>query len=359
MTKHPHLQGISLTKLPHLQPRAGSAALATAAAGSMVAVASTLKHSLPQVLGQGVVQPVIITAQGSRHTSAVYAAYAQFAAGAIGGGTATYSTHWLDTIKVKMQASPTAYPNGMCCLKDTLKVEGVKGLYQGATPALVGHTCKAAIVFTCYGLCEEAVKNLMHDSYNELTVAQHATAGAMTGILASFILCPIELVKCRLQAVAPGGNISAQTRQSPLGIVRGVVVKEGVTGLYRGLTGIWTKEIPGSFIYFGSYETAKSFIRDLKNNKNLSPSEVFLCGVIAGICFCATHPIESVKTRVQIMPESRGFFRGFMHIMKTEGAQALCSGLRPQLLRSSMYSGIQFVTYEAVKGYFLGDVDNN
>ena len=120
-----------------------------------------------------------------------------------GGGTATYSTHWLDTIKVKMQASPTAYPNGMCCLKDTLKIEGVKGLYQGATPALVGHTCKAAVVFTCYGVCEETVKSLMRcQDGSQLTVVQHAMAGATTGITASFILCPIELVKCRLQATA-------------------------------------------------------------------------------------------------------------------------------------------------------------
>ena len=50
-------------------------------------------------------------------------------------------------------------------------------------------------------------------------------------------------------------------RISPFGVARDVVKADGFKGLYRGLTGIWTKEVPGSFIYFGSYEAAKHFIR--------------------------------------------------------------------------------------------------
>ncbi len=49
---------------------------------------------------------------------------------------------------------------------------------------------------------------------------------------------------------------------------------------------------------------------------------VFVCGVFAGLCFCVTHPIESVKTRVQVLSaveETRGFFRAFVHIIRHEG----------------------------------------
>lgn len=52
-------------------------------------------------------------------------------------------------------------------------------------------------------------------------------------------------------------------------MVHSILRTDGVTGLYRGLPGIWIKDVPGSFLYFGSYELAKSSIRRLKRNEIL------------------------------------------------------------------------------------------
>ena len=50
---------------------------------------------------------------------------------------------------------------------------------------------------------------------------------------------------------------------------------------------------------------------------------MFLCGMFAGLCYCVTHPIETVKTRVQVTSANsanrKGFFRAFAEIAKTEG----------------------------------------
>ena len=82
-----------------------------------------------------------------------------------GGGTATYTTHWLDTIKVKMQTFPTDYRSGASCLRHTLREEGLRGLYQGVAPAVLsqvsltpetfGFCCFYLLVFCClYNLLE-------------------------------------------------------------------------------------------------------------------------------------------------------------------------------------------------------------
>ncbi len=52
-------------------------------------------------------------------------------------------------------------------------------------------------------------------------------------------------------------------------MMRTILRTEGATGLYRGLPGIWIKDVPGSFLYFGSYELAKSSIRHLKQDQML------------------------------------------------------------------------------------------
>ena len=47
-----------------------------------------------------------------------------------------------------------------------------------------------------------------------------------------------------------------------------------------------------------------------------------MCGMLAGLCYCITHPIETVKTRVQVQPDNvkrQGFIRTFAHIARTEG----------------------------------------
>ena len=40
-----------------------------------------------------------------------------------------------------------------------------------------------------------------HPYSDQLSPVYHASAGAMAGIASSFVLCPLELVKCRLQAL--------------------------------------------------------------------------------------------------------------------------------------------------------------
>ncbi len=134
-----------------------------------------------------------------------------------GGCSATYSTHWLDTIKVKMQTLPEVYKGkgAIFCLRDTLKNEGLTGLYKGAVPAVVGQTLKTSIVFMSYGLCEELVRKITSCPGKEyMTIWHHAASGAMTGIVASFVLCPLELVKVRLQALQKVTTTHVQAKPS-------------------------------------------------------------------------------------------------------------------------------------------------
>ena len=53
-----------------------------------------------------------------------------------------------------------------------------------------------------------------------------------------------------------------------------VIQGEGIRGMYRGLNGIWVKDIPGSFIYFGSYEAAKSAATSFSGTKHQSKSPI-------------------------------------------------------------------------------------
>jgi len=111
----------------------------------------------------------------------------------------------------------------------------------------------------------------------------------------------------------------------------------------------------------------------------LGPKEHFTASCLAGACMVAlTNPLWLIKTRLQLQnphlqqqisqhpttkaaqqlkPAYRGIFHAAYTIVQEEGILALYKGSIPALMLVS-HGGIQFVTYEFLKGHFA-DFTNN
>lgn len=63
----------------------------------------------------------------------------------------------LDTVKVKMQTFPDLYRGMVGCFSQTLKRDGVRGLYAGTVPALAANIAENSVLFAAYGVCQKAV----------------------------------------------------------------------------------------------------------------------------------------------------------------------------------------------------------
>jgi solute carrier family 25 carnitine/acylcarnitine transporter 20/29 len=179
----------------------------------------------------------------------------------------------------------------MDAVRKTLEAEGPKGLYKGMGAPLATVAVFNAVLFTARGQMEALLRDAPG---SPLSVSQQVVAGAGAGIAVSFVACPTELVKCRLQAqsalavaavtegaAAPatlagvgvaGGTTSAATFKAaaipaatqyngPLDVARHVLRSEGGTlGLFKGLTPTLLREVPGNAAMFGAYEATKQYI---------------------------------------------------------------------------------------------------
>lgn len=65
-----------------------------------------------------------------------------------------------DTAKVKMQTFPTMYQGLVDCCVKTYKQIGFRGFYKGTTPALVANIAENAVLFMCYGFCQNIVRKI-------------------------------------------------------------------------------------------------------------------------------------------------------------------------------------------------------
>merc|ERR1712088_1040105 len=126
-----------------------------------------------------------------------------FVAGAIGATVSVYVGQPLDTVKVKMQTFPHLYPNLIECTKQTLLKDGVaRGLYAGTVPSLAANIGENSVLFAAYGGCQKLVARATGvDKTENLGMFANGLSGFLAAFWSSLVLCPTELVKCRLQAM--------------------------------------------------------------------------------------------------------------------------------------------------------------
>lgn len=183
--------------------------------------------------------------------------------------------------------------------------------------------------------------------------------GAASGFLAGVVVCPLDVVKTRLQA--EGARADA-ARRSFVGEFSHIVRKEGVRGLYRGLVPITIGYLPTWTIYFSIYERAKMFYPGfMRRHFGLELDSVnhFCAALTAGlVSLIAVNPVWVVKTRLMIQtstarpgaaaPYYTGTLNAFKRMYREEGIRVFYSGLVP-LLFGLLHVGIHFPVYEKLK----------
>jgi solute carrier family 25 carnitine/acylcarnitine transporter 20/29 len=110
--------------------------------------------------------------------------------------------HPFDLVKVRLQSEGRGgrFSGPLHCVVHTVQEEGLRALYKGVTPPLLGTGVINALVFGMQGVFTPLMKRL--DGVAEsapATVKQTAKAAVLSGIFISFVVTPIEGIKSRLQ----------------------------------------------------------------------------------------------------------------------------------------------------------------
>ncbi|XP_048187341.1 mitochondrial ornithine transporter 2-like [Perognathus longimembris pacificus] len=287
-------------------------------------------------------------------------------AGAVGGVACVLTGQPFDTMKVKMQAFPTLYRGLTDCFLKTYHQVGLRGFYRGTSPALLAYVAQSSVLFMCYGFCQETVRKAAGLGPGQpLSDLQNAASGSLASAFAALVLCPTELVKCRLQTTYEM-ELARKIEPSPKSIwpvVKNIFMKEGFLGFYHGLSSTLTQEIPGHFFYFGGYELSRSFFASGGSKDELGPVPLMLSGGIAGVClWLIIFPLDCIKSRIQVLSASgkqAGLVRTFLTIVRDEGILTLYSGLKATMVRAIPSNAALFVVYEYSRKLMMSQLEED
>lgn len=301
-------------------------------------------------------------------------------AGTMGGVAQLLVGHPFDTIKVKLQSQPPPspgvppkYKGAIDAVKQTLASEGPRGLYKGMGAPLATVAAFNAVLFTARGQMEALLRTAPGAP---LSISQQFICGSGAGVAVSFLACPTELIKCRLQAQSSlvtaeanpisfaaagvtGGSVATASKavryNGPLDVVRHVLRAEGgVLGLFTGLTPTLMREVPGNAVMFGVYEATKQYMAGGRDTSSLGRASLLTAGGIAGASFwLSVYPADVIKSVIQVddrsNPKYAGTMDAFKKVYHTEGVKGLYKGFGPAMARSVPANAACFLAYEVVR----------
>lgn len=300
--------------------------------------------------------------------------YRGFVAGVFSGIAKLSVGHPFDTVKVRLQTSKDAHFKGpVDCVMQTLRKEGVSGLYKGATPPLVGWMVMDSVMLgslTLYRrlLLEHVYSKPQLRSILPFSGSQadsdtlpsfgHGIAGIMAGTTVSFIAAPVEHVKARLQ-VQYAAKKSQRMYSGPIDCVQKILRTHGPVGLYRGLL---ATILFRSFFFFwwGSYDV---LTRWMQRNTTLSAPAInfWAGGISAQIFWLTSYPSDVVKQRIMTDPlggalgdGERRLYRwkdAAVAVARERGWRGYWRGFLPCFLRAFPANAMALVAFEGVMRY--------
>ncbi|XVF59698.1 hypothetical protein PTKIN_Ptkin07bG0297000 [Pterospermum kingtungense] len=193
-------------------------------------------------------------------------------AGALAGFATVAAMYPLDIVRTRFQVNDgrltnfPAYKNTAHAIFTITRSEGLRGLYAGFSPAVLGSTVSWGLYFFFYG---RAKQRYSKNGEEKLSPGLHLASAAEAGALVSLCTNPIWLIKTRLQLQNP----LHQTRpySGIYDALRTILREEGWTALYKGL-GPGLLMVSHGAIQFTAYEEFRRIVVDYKERKRKSES---------------------------------------------------------------------------------------
>ncbi|XP_077979304.1 solute carrier family 25 member 45-like [Glandiceps talaboti] len=283
---------------------------------------------------------------------------ADFLAGLVGGSGGVIVGYPLDIIKTRLQTQSVVavkYNGIIDCAIKISRNESVFGFFKGMGFPLATVSLQSAILFGTYGNVLRKLSAWRGDGPNQPPrMTDIFIAGWVGGTVQLALLCPIELVKVRLQMQTHGRDTSkvgqaSPTYRGPIHCIATIFKTEGIQGCYRGLIPHFWRDAPSYAVYFVIYDVLCNKLT-FEGQERPSAWALPLAGGSAGaLTWALINPVDVIKNRYQADGVKDKKYRNIWHCCvdsyRTGGVRVFCTGLTINCLRGFPVSAVVLTGY--------------
>lgn len=303
----------------------------------------------------------------------------EFVCGGIAAALGESLMHPVDTVKTRMQSGGSFLSTVQESTKFTevlkviLKTDGIRGLYRGITPGMIGSFATGA---TYFGFIE-TTRSWLQERHPGLSgPLSHFFAGAIGDTVGSVVYVPCEVIKQRMQVQGSPDSWEAQMSKirnsaassetqyyrsffhAALSIIR----QEGFRGLYTGFGPTLARDVPFAGLMIVFYEGLAQCVRSGEQTTNAKEftltgfEDMVMGGVAGGISAFLTTPLDIIKTRLQVQGSTKqynGWRDAVRSIWMYEGFFGFWKGSLPRVMWYVPASAVTFMAWQALRNTFI------
>lgn len=253
----------------------------------------------------------------------------------------------LDVSKCNMQVDPSKYQNLIQTMKLIAKEEGASALFKGWLPTMIGYSAQGCFKFGLYEYFKDLYSTIAGEENSFKYRGMIYLAGSASAeFFADVALCPMEMVKVKVQTSIPGtfptatGEAISKMRADPSSRFP-----------FGSVVPLWSRQIPYTMAKFYFFEKVKeAFYASVFTAPKESYSSAthlgitFASGYIAGVaCAIVSHPADTVVSKMSKGGQSA------TQILSELGFGGIWGGLGTRIIMIGTLTGLQWWIYDSFK----------
>ncbi|CAM9404609.1 unnamed protein product [Discosporangium mesarthrocarpum] len=265
--------------------------------------------------------------------------------------SAWMAIHPVDVVKTRMQLQQSRVENATAfsVAADLVRKEGPSALYVGLSAALARQASYTTLRLGLYDVMKTRLmsRECISEGASSLMFMMRLLIGIVSGGIAAFCACPVEVCLVRMQA---DGNLPLSEKRHYKGVLNAlfrIAREEGVLQYWRGAGPTVLRAMVVSVSQIVTYDQAKEVLSIWLHGGQLH----LAAGIISAVVFSfISMPLDTVKTRMQQAQAGNKQYRGTLHalvsIAITEGLTTLWKGFGPYFCAKGVMTVILFLIKE-------------
>lgn len=275
-----------------------------------------------------------------------------FATSGLGGMMGWAIVHPANTLAVRMSLNP---PGKTFSLSTMLReTGGIRGLYDGLSAGILRQIFYATSRLGLF----ETFRDVLHDYRGKTDFASRVALGAVSGGIAAYISCPMEVCVVRMSNDMTLPVEDRRNYTNVFNTASRIVKEEGIVAFWRGSNPFVMRAMMVGVFQVATLDQFKDLYTKMLGQKKDSIPNVFCAAMTSGLIYSlATMPLEACKNRMASQKtdintgkrQYNGILQTIGKISTEEGFFALYKGFFPYYLRCGGHTVAMFVIVQMLR----------